>query len=158
MDKELTDMKKRLQLLEDKEAIRDVLAQYAFNADLNRMEAFVNLFTVDCVFDVGADMGVWKGREQILKFMKEGAIQTFTNHSQHVNVGCKIDVEGDEATVRGYSFVTVHWQGGYGLYSCSFRTFRMKRIDGRWLIRETVVCRTGDPGCQKLIPAQGPNI
>ena len=45
--KSLTD---RLQILEDKEAIRDLLARYAFNVDLSRFDAFFKLWTDDAVF------------------------------------------------------------------------------------------------------------
>ena len=60
---ELEVLKKRLQALEDKEAIRDVLVRYYFNADLNRTDAFLDLWTEDAIKDVGTQFGVWKGKQ-----------------------------------------------------------------------------------------------
>ena len=42
---ELEKLKQRLQILEDKEEIRQLLSRYSYNADLSRNDGFVRLFT-----------------------------------------------------------------------------------------------------------------
>ena len=59
LEQELKELKQRFQVLEDKEAIRDLLVQYSFNADLDRTDAFVDLWTEDGVFDVGQETPVF---------------------------------------------------------------------------------------------------
>ena len=80
------------------------------------------------------------------------AHQSIANRSQHLMLDFKIDVDGDTAVAAGYILVTVNRQGGFGIFRCSMRTFRFRRVGGRWLIREAVGRATGDSRCQDLIP------
>ena len=151
MVQELEALKRRLQVMEDKEAIRDVLVRYAFTADLERTDDFIKLWTEDGTFDLGTQYGVWKGREQIKQLLDGPVHKSITNRSQHLMVHYIINVDGDTATAAGYSLVTVHWQAGFGIFRCGFRTFRFRRVEGRWLIQETVSRETGNAECQSLI-------
>ena len=48
---EFEKMKERLQVLGDKEEIRDLLCRYSYNADLGRDDGFVQLFTEDAIWE-----------------------------------------------------------------------------------------------------------
>ncbi|MFC1919286.1 nuclear transport factor 2 family protein [Chloroflexota bacterium] len=148
---ELEAVKQRLQELEDKEAIRDLLVRYGFTADLSRTNDYVDLWTEDAIFDVGTEYGLWKGKDKIRQLMEGPVHQSITNNSQHLMLDYIINVDGDKATAAGYCLVTLHWQAGFGIFRCSFRTFSFQRIDGRWLIKEAKSRATGDPECNQII-------
>lgn len=58
---------KRLQELEDKEAIRDVIARYADAVDHNGDKAMLkSCFTADAVW-TSKKIGTWKGRDAVVK-------------------------------------------------------------------------------------------
>ncbi|MFC1980968.1 nuclear transport factor 2 family protein [Chloroflexota bacterium] len=154
MAQELKGLKQKLQILEDKEAIRDHLARYSFNADLNRTDAYLDLWTEDGSFEVGGEVGlgrIWKGRDEIKQLLNGPVHQSFTTRSQHLLVDYIINVDGDTATAAGYGVVTVHWPGGFGIRRCSLRTFHFRRCEGRWFIQNAVSLATGDPECHSLI-------
>ncbi len=148
--KELEAVKRRLQILEDKEAIRDLLTKLAFNLDLNRNDAYVKFYTEDGVFTHSPD-GVLKGRDQIKQFLLTSVHQPVTNNSQHLFLSFKIDVDGDSATAAGYVLVTMRWYGGLGIARCAMRTFSFQRVKGRWLIKESASIEIGNPKCHQLI-------
>ena len=153
---ELEGLKKKLQILEDKEAIRDVLARYAFNADLNRTENFVKLWTDDGTFtsDAAGKKLVFKGKKEIGNHLLDPLHQSYTNRSQHLQVNYVINVEGDTASATGFQLISRRWEGGFGIVRCAFRSFRFRRVDGRWLIQESISIATGEPDCQKLVPME----
>lgn len=152
---DLEALKQRLQVLEDKEAIRDVLTQYSLNADLDRTDTFLKLWTEDGTFDLGPQMGIWHGRDQIKQHVMNAPFhRSITTRSQHLMLDFEIDVDGDTATAAGYVLITVRWQAGWGIARCVIRTFRFRRVKGHWLIQESVSRETGDPECQKLIPPE----
>jgi len=73
--KQLKALEKRVQVLEDIEAIKNLKARYAAVCDdkYNPPKG-VKLFTQDAVWDGGKDFGVHKGRAAIKKFF-EGVAQ-----------------------------------------------------------------------------------
>ncbi len=150
LSQELEALKQRLRMLEDKEEIRDLLARYSFNADLNRNDALVKLWTDDGVFNL--ESGIWKGRSQIKQMLEGPVHQSITKRSQHLMLDYKIDIHDDIAVAAGYVLVTVHWQGGFGIFRCGFRTFKFQRVEGRWLISESISRATENPECDSLIP------
>ena len=154
--KELEALRKKVQILEDKEAIRDMLARYAFNADLNRTQNFLKLWTEDGLFvtDGGGKLHVLKGKEEIGRYLDTSGHQTITNRSQHLQVDYIIQVDGDTATATGYQLLTVRLEGGFGIRRCAFRIFHFRRVDGRWLIKESKSLAIGGPECQQFIPTE----
>ncbi|MBI2831724.1 MAG: nuclear transport factor 2 family protein [Chloroflexi bacterium] len=153
LEQELKIIKQRLQVLEDKEAIRELLARYCFRADMHRTDAFLDLWTEDSTFDVVSEWGgPRKGKEQIRHLLDAQPQQVaINNQCQHLLLDLLIDVDGDTATATGYCVLNVRWQGGFGMFRCSVRTFRFRRENGRWLVHETVSRLIGDPECEKLI-------
>jgi ketosteroid isomerase-like protein len=154
--KELDVLKKKVQILEDKEAIRDMLVRYAFNADLNRTENYLKLWTEDGVFatDVEGKLVVSKGKDEIRRILLNPIHQAITNRCQHLQLDYIIQVEGDTATATGYQLLTQRWEGGFGIFRCAFRAFSFRRLDGRWLIKETKSIGIGKPECQQLISTE----
>ena len=104
----MNDLERRVQRLEDIEEIRKLKALYSKYADdkytnshhrksedelekLARLQA--GLFTEDAVWDAGEHFGVYRGREEIYRFVRKGA-WTF---AMHYFVNPIIEVDGDNA-------------------------------------------------------------
>jgi uncharacterized protein (TIGR02246 family) len=106
----MAGLEQRLQALEDREAIRDLIASYGPLADSGDSEGVAALWAQDGIYAI-AGMVEAKGREAI------AALITAPMHSQLMDDGCAhllgpvaIDLAGDIATARGHS-VVLHWKG-----------------------------------------------
>jgi hypothetical protein len=162
---ELDELKRRVQLLEDKEAIRDVLVRFGYNADLARFDDFLQTLTEDCVWDVSGglllpDGGVSApvasvGHEQARATVTGPGHLAIVNHEQHLMVDFLIEVDGDTATSIGQLAVTLHHQAGFDLVTCRMCRARLRRVEGRWLIQEIFFRELGAPDCAEVIDAAG---
>ena len=100
----LEELEKRVQALEDERSLRELLARYAFNADLGRSEAYVALYAEDGAID-GAHAR-HEGREELLRFITGKGHKSIEGRCQHFNCGPDIlYIDGDEAVAEGYSFL-----------------------------------------------------
>lgn len=95
----LTDVERRLQALEDIEAIKKLKARYCLTVDQRDEEGFVSLFTEDAVWD-GGRFGHYEGREAIRKFFR--AIPDVLTFAVHYVMNPIIKVHGDRATGQWY--------------------------------------------------------
>jgi ketosteroid isomerase-like protein len=95
----LTDVERRLQALEDIEAIKKLKARYCLTVDQRDEEGFVSLFTEDAVWD-GGRFGHYEGREAIRKFFC--AIPDVLTFAVHYVMNPIIEVQGDRATGQWY--------------------------------------------------------
>ncbi|MEY2589244.1 MAG: hypothetical protein QOJ67_1228 [Acidimicrobiaceae bacterium] len=162
---ELEDLRQRLQVLEDKEAIRDVLVRFGYNADLGRFDDFLQTLTEDCVWDVSGglqlpDGGVSAavasvGHEQARATVTGPGHLAIVNQEQHLMVDFIIEVDGDIATAIGQLAVTLRHQAGFDLVTCRMCRARLRRVDGRWLIGEIFFRELGAPDCADVIDAAG---
>src|ERR1700722_20376258 len=124
----LHELEHRIGILEDKEAIRDVLTRFGYNADLGRFDEFVLTLTEDCIWDVSGglqlpDGGVSSsvtsvGREQARETVTGPGHIAIVNREQHLMVDFIIEVSGDTATAVGQLAVTLKHQAGFGLVTC----------------------------------------
>ncbi|HMG42890.1 MAG TPA: nuclear transport factor 2 family protein [Acidimicrobiales bacterium] len=162
---ELASLRRRLQVLEDKEQIRDVLVRFGYNADLGRFDDFLATLTDDCVWDVSGGLRLPEGgvSDGLVSVGHEQARRTVTgpghlaivNREQHLMVDFIVDVDGDDATAVGQLAVTFHGPAGFGLVTCRMCRTKLRRVDGRWLIREIVFRELGAPDCGEVIDAAG---
>jgi ketosteroid isomerase-like protein len=99
---DLDQLERRLQALEDIEAIKKLKARYCAACDNNyHADDIAALFTEDAVWDGGA-FGKCEGREAIRRFFR-GAPQIFP-FAIHQVMNPIIEVQGDKATGRWYLF------------------------------------------------------
>lgn len=93
----------RLQALEDREAIRALLAAYRRALDEKDFEAYAELFGEDGEFAADA-VGPVRGREAILAMLAElqrdGALSEAAGDDRHLATNVEIELHGDRATVR----------------------------------------------------------
>ena len=99
----LERIERRLQVLEDAEAIRNLKARYAALCD-NQYDAdgIAGLFTEDAVWESPA-LGCFEGRDAIRNFFR-GASGIFS-FAIHYSLNGHIEVEGDTARARWYLFM-----------------------------------------------------
>ncbi len=99
---DLEQLQRRLQVLEDVEAIKKLKARYcAFCDDQYDADGIASLYTEDAVWD-GGDFGKHEGREAIRKFF-QGASKIFP-FAIHQVMNPIIEVEGDKAKGQWYLF------------------------------------------------------
>ena len=95
----------RLAALEDREAIRDLIARYGPLADRGDCAGAAALWTVDGVYDVGG-YGEYRGRAAIQALLEGETHQALiAGGSAHFLSSPVIDLDGDHAIARSYSVV-----------------------------------------------------
>ena len=92
-------------ILEDKDAIRDLMSAYCFHVDQGEFDQFAALFTTDGTFEPGPQ-GKYQGREAIRKFI--GAVVPLPGEGparKHCTMNHLITVNGSEARANSYIIV-----------------------------------------------------
>jgi uncharacterized protein (TIGR02246 family) len=125
----------RLQALEDREAIRDLIARYGPLADSGNAAGVAALFTEDGVYAVGG-MGEAMGHTAIAALI-EGK-----THQQLLADGCAhllgpvaIELRGDTALARGHSLVIRHVDGRFEIYRASANLWQLARTTDGWRVK-----------------------
>ena len=128
----------RLRALEDKEAIRELIARYGPLADSGDSEGVAALWAGDGSYAVGG-MAEAKGRASIA-----GLIDGET-HRQLMHGGCAhllgpvaIELDGDVAIARGHSVVFRHSDAGFKVWRVSANRWELERGAQGWLVRQRV--------------------
>lgn len=148
---DLEMLKKRIQVLEDKDAIWGILSRYSLNVDLGRAEDFLGLFTDDCVFatDVAGKITYRRGKKELGEMLAGGA----PPKGQHLQLDYNITVDGDNATAVGYQNLTSLRDNALSMNRAAFRTLKFRRISGTWLIQEVyTIGIDNETGYLKVLP------
>ncbi len=162
----LEALARRIQVLEDKEAIRDVIYRYGMTADLAHYDDFVDTLTEDCVWDrTGGtrlpDGGrskdvICRGKGEAMESITGPAHAWLAGRVQHLFADLIIKVEGDAATAIGHLAVPrYNDEEGFGLMTCRTVRVRLVRSEGRWLIREIFFRGLGHPTADAVISETG---
>ena len=100
-------------ILEEKEAIRDLMSAYCFYVDNGEFDKFAGLFTEDGIFEAGP-LGKLKGREAIYKFIAAAVpLQGEGPARKHCTMNHIIRVDGSEA--RADSYIVVLRESEHGI-------------------------------------------
>ncbi|WP_049746771.1 nuclear transport factor 2 family protein [Mycolicibacterium goodii] len=139
---EFAELTRRLQALEDRNAILDTLKQYGHALDYGDFDRLVDCFTKDAVRETKRPDGTvnrWVG--------EAGTIDFATRHShapewyhKHLVLNSLVDIHGDTANVESYMFrfdtreqePSFVW--GMGRYLDTMR----REPDGKWRIMHRV--------------------
>lgn len=128
----------RLRALEDKEAIRELVARYGPMADSGDSTGVAALWADDGSYAVGG-MAEAKGRASIA-----GLIDGET-HRQLMKDGCAhllgpvaIELDGDVAIARGHSVVFRQTDAGFEVWRVSANRWELERGAEGWLVRHRV--------------------
>lgn len=131
MSENLVDLERRIQRLEDIEAIKVLKARYADACDRNYdVDTLASLFAEDAIWDGGL-FGVHEGREAIRTFFE--GVPSDIPFAMHYMMNPIIEVDGDEATGNWYLFQTCTFaEGNQAIFGAGRYDERYRRIDGDW--------------------------
>lgn len=129
MEHDIATLASRLQTLEDREAIRELVAQYGPLADCGDAQALAALWCEDGAYEV-VGFATARGRAEIAALIG-GPVhrQLMADGCAHVLGPLTVRVEGDQASARGHSVVFRHGAG-------RFEAFRVAA--NRWTLVRTV--------------------
>lgn len=124
----------RLQALEDREAIRNLIASYGPLADSGDAAGVAALWTEDGIYAVGG-FGESRGRDAI------AALIAGETHQRLMADGCAhllgpvaITLDGDHATATGHSIVLRHTGSGFEVYRVSANRWALLRTSDGWRV------------------------
>ena len=126
----MDELAQRVQALEDREAIKEVVAMYSLHILNNETAKIPDLFADDGVFRIASAGLHIAGREALIAFYNRMSPGTTYPVAQTT----AIVLDGDTATHVGVMDNPAHTGGrkGYlGIYEDSLR-----RVDGRWLFTD----------------------
>lgn len=91
-------------VLEEKDAIRELMARACFHFDNGEFEAWLDLYAPDGAFDLGA-RGRFVGRDNLQKFLKSLPLTNGLPMMKHCVMNSIVSVAGDQATAQSYVVV-----------------------------------------------------
>ena len=121
--------------LEDKDAIREVLAEYCFRLDGGRYDDMAALFTEDGTWDTA--FGAATGRAAIAKQASDLRVRAGANRPRaiHLVTNIVITLAGEAAEVHSNWTVVQNSPQGPKIGSGGAYADRMVKQNGRWLFR-----------------------
>jgi hypothetical protein len=132
----LEDLAARVRLLEDREELRQLVAQYGPMADSGDAEGASQLWTEDGRYEV-VGFGEAKGQAAIA-----GLLET-DEHHRLMREGCAhflgpvaINVNGDEASARGHSVVFLRQETGFIVYRVAANRWEFRRTEAGWRVTQ----------------------
>jgi uncharacterized protein (TIGR02246 family) len=126
--------------LEDKDAIREALAEYCFRLDGGDFAGMAALFTADGVWDTA--FGKAEGRAAIAELARDIRARAGERpRAVHLVTNVAIALMGDHARVRSNWTVVQNSPQGPRIGSGGAYDDEMVRQDGRWLFRTRKIDR-----------------
>jgi ketosteroid isomerase-like protein len=132
MGENLAGLERRLRVLEDIEAIKQLKFRYADACDRGYdFDTLASLFTEDAVWDGGL-FGRHEGREAIREFFR--GVSSDIPFAIHYMMNPIISVDGDEASGQWYLFQTCTFaDGNTAIWGAARYDEQYRRIDGEWM-------------------------
>ena len=142
----------RLRLLEDREAIRNLLAHYGPLADAGNAEAVAALWSEDGIYAVGG-MGEARGRPAIAALISGPVHQSLlADGCAHVLTSPAIDLDGDNAVARCHSVVFRHEEGEWTPVRVAANRWELRRgADGWQVVRRDNALLDGSAAARALL-------
>lgn len=143
----LTALETRLQMLEDKEAIRELFNRYGFTADTGDAKGWSETWAEDGVFDGG-------------KFVNSGRANFFNGiedpngvhkrdiegkGSLHTTGSVTIRIDGLKAWAEGPTMVWVRDGATFKVFTAAYNHWDLQKNNGRWEVARRVA-RSVAPG------------
>jgi 3-phenylpropionate/cinnamic acid dioxygenase small subunit len=121
--------------IEEKDAIREVLAEYCFRLDGGRYDEMAALFTEDGTWDTA--FGAATGRAAIAQQARDIRARAGDNRPRavHLVTNIAIALEGERAEVRSNWTVVQNSPEGPKIGSGGAYADQMVKQDGSWLFR-----------------------
>ncbi|PZN34059.1 MAG: hypothetical protein DIU71_03505 [Proteobacteria bacterium] len=146
--------------VEDRIAIQDLIARYAWALDTGDVDAFVACFTPDCVVieEVFEEPDRWEGHVGVRRLAEHYRnAPGFPGRQHHVSQSI-VTGAGDRCTVKSFAFVTeCRGEPPYTLRFAGYYDDQLVRLDGEWLFRERVI-RLWDGPVLARFPGHGARV
>ncbi len=149
----MTDLHERLQVIEDRLALADLIARYGPAVDSGDGKSLARDWCEEAVY--AGDGWEFRGREAI------AGIPDFPQHRAFMAQGCAhvlgphaITLSGDTASARGHSLVMVHAQaqGLWQVVRASANLWQFRREPQGWrILRRDLRPLDGSPAAQALL-------
>jgi hypothetical protein len=135
------ELKERLQVLEDIEAIRRLKFRYASLCDNSfQADELATLFTEDAVWEAGDPWGDFVGPEAIRDFFL--TMPERVSFAVHALSNGQIEVDGNDATANWRTLIPVSVIEGDGINPswmfCDYED-RYRKVFGNWLFTRVIV-------------------
>lgn len=142
----------RLLIVEDREAIRDLIARYGPLADAGDAQAVAALWSEDGSYAVGG-MGEARGRRAIAALISGPLHQSLlADGCAHVLTSPAIDLAGDGAVARCHSVVFRHEDGEWAPVRASANRWELARTSAGWQVtRRDNVLLDGSAAARALL-------
>lgn len=127
-------MEERIQMLEDKEAIRDIIYRYVWLLDEKKWDELSSLFCEDSKLIVHP-WGEWNGRKGVKDFFLRN-IPSERPSGRHCITNIMTSVFGDKAESKNYFDSTGERQGRSMVVAGWHYDKLVKREDGKWYFKE----------------------
>jgi uncharacterized protein (TIGR02246 family) len=130
----LESFAERLRTLEDREAIRDLIARYGPLADAGDAQAVAALWSENGSYTVGG-MGEARGRSAIAALISGPVHQSLLDDGcAHVLTSPAIDLAGNSAVARCHSVVFRHEDGEWAAVRVSANRWELARTSAGWQV------------------------
>ncbi len=143
--------------LEDRFAIQDLLARYAWSLDTGDVDGLVACFTPDArmVEEVFEDADIWEGHDGIRRISEHYRNAPNFPGRQHHTSQLLIEGDTDDCRARSFAFVTeCHGEPPYLLRFAGYYTDHIVKTLGQWLFKERII-RLWDGAVLKGFPGRG---
>ena len=131
-------LEERLQALEDREAIRNLIARYGPGADCGDAAGVAALWAEDGSYSVGGMVDA-QGRSEIAALMTSDLHQSLMAEGcAHVLGPVAIDLQGNSAIARGHSVVFRKTANGFEAWRVSANRWELERATDGWQVRRRV--------------------
>lgn len=143
--------------VEDRFAIQDLLARYAWALDTGDVEGLVACFTPDARMteEVFEDPDVWVGHDDIRRLSQHYRNAPNFPGRQHHLSQLILDGDGERCRSKAFAMVTeCHGEPPYLIRFTGYWDDLLVKADGRWLIAERTV-RLWDGPVLKNFPGRG---
>ncbi|MFH1091906.1 MAG: nuclear transport factor 2 family protein [Pseudomonadota bacterium] len=128
------DLEKRLRILEDTEAIRNLKALYGEICDDSyRTDRMRELFTPDAIWDGGDTWGVYHGIDRIMAFFDEAG-KSITG--VHFFVQPKIKIISETQAEASWYLLQQGTKGDMAFWLSAMEYEKYEKIGGKWLFKE----------------------
>lgn len=143
--------------VEDRMAINDLFAAYAWSFDTGEVEAFVACFTPDgaLIEEVFEDPDCWEGQDAIRRCAEHyRALKDFPGRQHHISQ-TQLTGEGERCNARSFVFVTeCRGEPPYTLRFAGYYLDRLVKTEAGWRFQERKI-RLWDGEVLKNFPGRG---
>jgi ketosteroid isomerase-like protein len=143
--------------LEDRLAIQDLIARYAWALDTGDIDGVANCFTTDGVVieEVFEDPDRWEGRDGVRALAEHYRTSAgFPGRQHHVSQSI-VTGDSQRCAVKSFAFVTeCRGEPPYTLRFTGYYDDQIVKIDGPWLFKERII-RLWDGAVLARFPGRG---